>query len=132
MVFFLRSLRGMPPERGGERGVMDLFLTGVGAIMLASLIWIAIGEWQKAGRERKLFLIDTLVAAAQQIHGHAPGAERYKWVAERVAERFPGIDHDELMELIEAAVYRLKHLAGRPNNDAGADTRGAQYLWRNN
>lgn len=91
---------------------MDFFLTVVGVVMLAGLLYVCWIEWHKSTQEQKINMIETLTAAAQQIHGLQPGPVRYDWVARRVKERWPKIDGDELMILIEAAVCRLKLLAG--------------------
>lgn len=96
--------------------------------MLAGLIYTAVVEWQKAGHEAKIFLIETLVAAAQQLYSRDPGETRFRWVAERVKARFPGIDEEELEELIEAAVYRLRLTV----MSAITPDHGAGHLWRKN
>lgn len=105
---------------------IDFFLTVVGLIMLAGLIYTAIVEWQKAGHDSKVFLIETLVAAAQQLYSRDPGETRFRWVAERAKARFPGIDEEELEALIEAAVYRLRVAV------VNAVTSGPGHLWRKN
>ncbi|MEZ4684178.1 MAG: hypothetical protein R2932_59205 [Caldilineaceae bacterium] len=91
---------------------MDIFLTIVGIAILAGLLHIAWTEWQKASKEQKMFMIEALVAAAQQLYGNDPGAMRFEWVSKRIKERWPNFDEHELEALIEAAVYRLKVFAG--------------------
>lgn len=92
---------------------MDFFLTIVGIALLSGLLYAALGEWRKASYEQKLFMIDTLVAAAQQLYGKDPGSMRFDWVAGRIKARWPNSDEGELEALIEAAVYRLRQLQAK-------------------
>lgn len=91
---------------------MDAFLVTVTLIMIAWLLYSGVTEWRKTTQEQKVFMIETLVAAAQQLYGKDPGTLRFDWVVQRVKERWPNTDEKELEELIEAAVYRLRVFAG--------------------
>lgn len=111
---------------------MDLFLAVVAIVMTVGLAYVGVMEWRKGTHENRLFMIETLVAAAQQLYGDDPGAIRYSWVAERVKDRWPDVDEKQLESLIEAAVYRLKVFAGRvPSNGQITDDLGGTF-WMGN
>lgn len=91
---------------------MDIFLTTVAIIIIIGLLYAGWGEWRRATQEQKIVMLDTLVAAAQQLYYKDPGSLRFDWVAQRFKDRWPNIDDKELEVLIEAAVYRLRVFAG--------------------
>lgn len=70
---------------------------------------VALGAKEAIGRikdQRLRLWVDNLVrAAAQKIPDKS---ERYRWVAGRLVGKFKWLKEDDVEELIEAAVYRLK------------------------
>lgn len=67
-------------------------------------------EWQDSDIDGKIHLIDTLVAAAEQMLGprgkKLPGSARFEWVVQEYRKLFPDADLGQLRIWIEAAVDR--------------------------
>lgn len=91
---------------------MDFFLTVVGIAIVAGLVYVGWVEFTKASTDQKWSMIETLVEAAEQTLQGEAGATRKAWVKERLQARFPGIDMEEVEDLIESAVYRLRQRSG--------------------
>jgi hypothetical protein len=114
---------------------MDFFLAVVGGTIVVGLVYVAFVEWSKATTDQRWSMIETLVEAAEQspLLKDALGSERKAWVKERLELRFPGIDMDEVEDLIESAVYRLRQRSGviviEPPQEPAANDRGLDSHW---
>lgn len=86
-------------------------------------------EWQESDIGERIRLVETLVAAAEQMLGprgkKQPGSTRFEWVVQEYRKLFPETDRGQLRIWIEAAVDRRNRsipkvvVADQPINDAG-------------
>lgn len=106
---------------------MDNLLTVIAVILLGALGYWGLQDWRKATTDEKLKRIEQLVQAAEQHLKNRPGTERFKWVMDRLMTYYKTNDTGELMDLVEAAVFRVNAMKAKPAAQQPIDDAGGAY-----
>lgn len=92
------------------QNITDWAMLAFGIIVAGAYAYKTWLEWQDSDLDGKFYLIDTLVAAAEQLLGPRgkaqPGSTRFEWVVQEYRKLFPDTDLGQLRIWIEAAVDR--------------------------
>lgn len=81
--------------------------TIIGVVIAVALGFIGWLEWRNLTREEKIRKIEELTQEAEQLYKTKQIGDRLGYVLERIEERYPWLQSDDLRGAIEAAVFRL-------------------------
>lgn len=109
---------------------MDLLLSFAAIAIVVMLGYLGYLEWQKATKERRMEILSRLIKAAELSVTSGVGAHKKEWVMDRLEGYFPGIDREELDQMVEAGVYELKRIVTiNPSVNSDVDDRGGAFWY---
>lgn len=108
----------------------DMQVVGVlafGLVAIVVMVWLFVRNPStniQSVQEQVAFSMETaktLVMAAEQLYetGRLPADERFDWVKEQLEVSF-GVDSEQAVALIEAAVYWMRHFVDKSNQPLNA------------